>query len=892
MKLLRLRLRNYRGVAETELRFDPLGVTIVDGPNEAGKSSVAEALGVLFDHLDSTKKSAVLELKPVHRDEGAEIEADIESGPYAFTYSKRFHKRPETKLRVDRPKPENLTGREAHDRADAILRETIDVALWKALRIGQDKSALEGPNLAGQMRLSAALDAAAGSARAGDREETLLAAVRREFERYFTPTGQDGKELRELRERLDAQRATRDACGEELRKLEADVRRSDELRRGLAQRIEDEKRLVRAAEERKASLASLAHLEAAVETAKAKHSEADLKARAAATAVVDRKRLADDAAGRKQAHAELVAALELADPGLLRAARELEDARATETEAKRASDAAAGLLEVRRKDREFRHEELDLAQLAERAARLADAKKEIEAAEKVLAGPQATDRIVEEIEEAVLELEKARTGLKIDIPQVTVTALAPLAPLVDGKAVALRTGEQLEKSVEQSLTIDVPGVVEVKVSAGGGAPQLRAAFEKAQELLAARLRAAQVPDLAAARKARDACRDAARLVKERRKVVAENLRDLTEEQLRAKVESLRARVARYASQRAGELPLPADLVEAKRLEADAEQEAKRLARERDEATLKLESLRKRSNDLAVAAAESKTRVALAADSIRDADQKLRHAREAESDAALDARRQESDEHAGAQVRALDEARRRLAAAAPDEARALAENARRSAEDATRQLSDAHRELHTIDGRLQSAGEKGLAESLDVATAACARLAAELERTHARAAAAKLLHETLVAAKKEAESAYVAPLQEQVEKLGRLVFGPTLRVELDASLAIAQRTLDGVTVPFESLSGGAKEQLSLLMRLACAIVVAKEGGAPLVIDDALGYTDAGRLESMGAALAHAGNHCQVIVLTCMPERYRHVGGARRLRIESSANGVDPMKPLIR
>ena len=91
MKLLRLRLRNYRGVAETELHFGPLGVTIVDGPNEAGKSSVAEALGVLFDHLDSTKKSAVLELKPVHRDEGAEIEADIETGPYAFTYSKRFH---------------------------------------------------------------------------------------------------------------------------------------------------------------------------------------------------------------------------------------------------------------------------------------------------------------------------------------------------------------------------------------------------------------------------------------------------------------------------------------------------------------------------------------------------------------------------------------------------------------------------------------------------------------------------------------------------------------------------------------------------------------------------------------------------------------------------------
>ncbi|MSR46611.1 MAG: hypothetical protein EXS13_06055 [Planctomycetes bacterium] len=883
MKLLRLRLRNYRGIAEAELRFEPRGVTIVEGPNEVGKSSVGEAIGVLFEHLDSTKKTAVQEIKPVHRDEGAEIEADVETGPYAFTYSKRFHKKPETWLRVDRPRPENLTGREAHACAEAMLRETIDVALWTALRIEQG-GALEGPKLAGQTRLSAALDAAAGTARAGDREESLLEAVRKEFDRSFTPTGQENKQLRDQQEALDRTRELRCASEDELRKLDADVRRSEQLRRALTQLVEDEKRLARAAEERKASLASLALLESDAETAEAKRSEAEVKARAAAASVADRKKFVDDAAGRREAHADLVATVELADPGLLRTAREFDEARAAETKAKGDSVRAAGLLELRRKDREFRHDELDLAQVEERASRVAKAKEEIVEAERVLAGPDVSDGVVAEIEAAVLELEKARAGLRIGSPQVTVTARAPIAPLVDGAAVALRSGEQFERTVEQSLTIDVPGVVEVKVSAGGSATQLRAAFEKAQELLAARLRSAQAPDLASARKARDACRDAARLVKERRKVVDENLRDLTAEQLRAKVESLRTRVAGYASQRAAEQSLPADLGEAKRLEADAEQEAKGRTGERDGATQRLETLRKRSTELAVAAAESKVRVQHAADATRDADEKLRLAREAESDAALDARRQQAAEHVGAQSRAFEEAKRRLAAAAPEEARALAENARKSAEGATLQLADARRELDTIGGRLQVAGEEGLAESLDVATAACARLEVELERTRARAVAAKLLHETLVAAKKEAQAAYVAPLQEQIEKLGRLVFGPTLHVELNPSLAIVQRTLDGITVPFESLSGGSKEQLSLLMRLACAIVVAKDGGAPLVIDDALGYTDAGRLESMGAALAQAGNHCQVIVLTCMPERYRHVGGARRVRLDP--NGAPP------
>ena len=56
MKLLRLRVRAFRGLDERELTFAPLGVTIVQGPNEAGKSSLAEAIDLLLDehvHLAS-----------------------------------------------------------------------------------------------------------------------------------------------------------------------------------------------------------------------------------------------------------------------------------------------------------------------------------------------------------------------------------------------------------------------------------------------------------------------------------------------------------------------------------------------------------------------------------------------------------------------------------------------------------------------------------------------------------------------------------------------------------------------------------------------------------------------------------------------------------------------
>ncbi len=52
------------------------------------------------------------------------------------------------------------------------------------------------------------------------------------------------------------------------------------------------------------------------------------------------------------------------------------------------------------------------------------------------------------------------------------------------------------------------------------------------------------------------------------------------------------------------------------------------------------------------------------------------------------------------------------------------------------------------------------------------------------------------------------------------------------------------MPYESLLGRCKEQLGIVARLASAALVAKEDGVPVVIDDALGFTDPHRLASMG------------------------------------------------
>ena len=98
------------------------------------------------------------------------------------------------------------------------------------------------------------------------------------------------------------------------------------------------------------------------------------------------------------------------------------------------------------------------------------------------------------------------------------------------------------------------------------------------------------------------------------------------------------------------------------------------------------------------------------------------------------------------------------------------------------------------------------------------------------------------------------------------------VEVDDQLRVVSRLLDGRVIPFEALSTGAKEQLAVLTRLACAGLVDGQQGVPVVIDDALGYSDPDRLRRICAAFNVLEHDSQVILLTCTPGRYADIRGA--------------------
>ena len=170
------------------------------------------------------------------------------------------------------------------------------------------------------------------------------------------------------------------------------------------------------------------------------------------------------------------------------------------------------------------------------------------------------------------------------------------------------------------------------------------------------------------------------------------------------------------------------------------------------------------------------------------------------------------------------------------------------------------------------GSEGRQGRLDEAESRLEHARNDHARLAERAAAAAMLRETVMRHRDNTRRRYVAPYRGELERLGRAVFGDSFSVDVDAELTIRTRTLDGCTVPYESLSGGAREQLGILARLAGAALVAKEDTVPVVIDDALGFSDPDRLAKMGAVFDAVGDRGQVIVLTCQPTRYQGIAGA--------------------
>jgi len=913
MKLLRLRLTNFRGVASREVRFAPVGVTIVAGPNEAGKTSLFEALDLLLDPRirDDSNALPVRAVQPIGRDVPTEIELEAECGSYAFVYRKQFHKSRATELRLTRPRVERLTGREAHERLDALLRETCDLDLWRALRVQQGLG-IERPSLGGSLSLAQALDAAAGGNASGAGEESLFARAQAACARHFTATGKPTGELASAERAEQLARTARDEAEAKLRSLDAEIERASRLDEAILSEQRGHAELVARADATRREAEAAKALRAERDRLAQTRDAAAAALRSAEDARRSRAALASEHAARgaeRERCARQAAELEPALDAARRARREAEEgARAASTalaEATRARDTAQRDVERARAWAELQR--LEAVRREIEAARVEDA-----AAADLLAKTRIDERRLAAIREAEHAVVGARARVETSAPAVALRALAAGELRVDGSTVALEAGEERRIPVAGALTLEVPGRLALRVEAGAGGTKLGDALAEAERELAARCGDAGVASAAEAEQAELARRDAVRRRAEFARRLAERLggEGRSQRELEERIEALRRRLGEAASAAAADLdaahigsarPSAAlrggarpdaaqlDLAQvdvarpdvAERALAAAEatwQEADTTRRRAEEAR---ESAREQAEALERDAMERASALGSARIELERAEAALAAARASAADDALDAALHAGAERARAAGTELAAAEARLGAedatGADDRAEAAASSLRR----AEARIADLRRERHVLQGRLEIESEQGLHGAVSDAAARHAHAARALGGVRRRAAAARRLFDTLSAARAEARRAYAAPLRERIERLGRYVFGSDLEIELDDELQVATRVLGGVPVPFASLSGGAREQLALLARIAAAELVARgEPGStplPLVLDDALGYTDAQRLAELGAVLAIAGRSLQVVILTCQPERWRHVGGALEVRL---------------
>lgn len=158
-------------------------------------------------------------------------------------------------------------------------------------------------------------------------------------------------------------------------------------------------------------------------------------------------------------------------------------------------------------------------------------------------------------------------------------------------------------------------------------------------------------------------------------------------------------------------------------------------------------------------------------------------------------------------------------------------------------------------------------------------AAEENLSHARlkANAFDLLHRCFQEEQQALAEQYTRPLAEKISAYLQCLFGASARasVELNAEgfegLKISRG--GGGTYEFGVLSGGAREQTAAAVRLALAEVLAADhdGSLPVIFDDAFAYSDPDRVQRLQRMLDLAANRgLQVIVLTCNPADYAALG----------------------
>jgi DNA repair exonuclease SbcCD ATPase subunit len=201
----------------------------------------------------------------------------------------------------------------------------------------------------------------------------------------------------------------------------------------------------------------------------------------------------------------------------------------------------------------------------------------------------------------------------------------------------------------------------------------------------------------------------------------------------------------------------------------------------------------------------------------------------------------------------------------------------------RQEREASEKRIRAESRLHADGQVDLQSELEQKQAELESRLVELERLEKEAGMLTLLRRLLEEEQNAMATKYTTPLTERIGCYLAEVFpeAPKTNLSYDARKGFQQlewRRGNEAVFGFDSLSTGAREQFAAALRVTIAEVLAEayEGTLPVLFDDAFANSDPERQAGVYRMLQKASEQgLQVILLTCDPERSQAIKNARHM-----------------
>lgn len=861
MRLQAIRMRHVRKFGRSGIAIEgiPPGLSMLSAPNEFGKSTLFDALRTALFQKHSSSRDEIRKMASV---DGAAplVEIDFAVGDDRYRLRKRFLKQPLAELEMIGTGDIVKSDDEAHSwMIDLIGAEKAGEGPTGLLWVEQGSSMM--PPEAGEpgkTLLAGLLEQEVGEVTGGERARVLLKRVQDELGALVTQRGQPrtGPYKSAVTDLADVE--------SQIAEAESDLAEAESLLAELTQlgqsilSLEDpeqSKRINNELSSAREKLSAAREANKTLEVLKGRLSDkASAKARcqedldAYRQQVKEAKTLGQTLDSRQKTKSE-------AKEDEERLGKALGQARANEQKAEKRRQKAektAKLCARAERESTAREKSKGLEQALKKAKKASD---QLSSLQGQLRSNQVDDDALNEIRGANQKLDRQQARLEAARPRLT--------PLLSeqGQKVVKMDGKSLSGPVHLSgqKKLSLGNLGKIVIEANDSAKD-KAKHDEAREALADLLLEYGLESVEEAErmaiKRREAGRQAERAQLELEQIAPDGLQSLEE--------NYKAQVALLADDLLDETVvkgLP------KRQEADLEWESAR--NHYDEARDNRES--SETNHAEAVAKLKETKAIIAQLEERSAALYEQIGEPAAWDGALD-KMAKALEKAASEEKSLRDEIEGKEASIPSLENAEAEvnrletakgNLAKNLQDKKIREAEAKRDLAAI-------SEEGPEERLANLRQKHDDLARRVGDYEAHVAALQLLEDKLVDSQESLQDIFLKPVLSELRPLLEMVLpGAEISLGDDFNAHEVQRAGRSETV--DSLSGGTREQIAVLTRLAFAQLMAKRGREmPVILDDALVWCDDSRIENVFQALHLASREIQCIVMTCHEKAFTTLG----------------------